>query len=51
MGFGSLLMAGRRAGVATLLKEEIVSIHCVAHRLTLAVAQVTQCLTSTNEKH
>ena len=35
-------MVGRRAGVATLLKgknPQIVAIHCVAHRLALAVAQ------------
>ena len=33
---------GRRAGVATLLKRknpQMVPIHCVAHRLALAVAQ------------
>ena len=45
MGFGSdgaSVMVGRRAGVATLLKEknpQVVDIHCVAHRLALAVAQ------------
>ena len=45
MGFGSdgaLIMVGRRAGVATLLKEknpQVVAIYCVAHRLALAVAQ------------
>ena len=45
MGFGSdgaSVMVGRKAGVATMLKEEnpqIVAIHCVAHRLALAVAQ------------
>lgn len=45
MGFGSdgtSVMVGRKAGVATLLREQnsqIVSIHCVAHRLALAVAQ------------
>ena len=45
MGFGSdgaSVMVGRRAGVATLLKgknPQIVAIHCVAHRLALAVAQ------------
>ena len=45
MGFGSdgaSVMVGRRAGVATLLKEknpQIVAIHCVAHQLALAVAQ------------
>ena len=45
MGFGSdgaSVMVGRRAGVATLLKQsnpEMIAIHCVAHRLALAVAQ------------
>ena len=45
MGFGSdgaSVMVGRRAGVATLLKQsnpELIAIHCVAHRLALAVAQ------------
>ena len=45
MGFGSdgaSVMVGRRAGVATRLKErnpQMVAIHCVAHRLALAVAQ------------
>ena len=45
MAFGSdgvSVMVGRRAGVATLLKQsnsEMISIHCVAHHLALAVAQ------------
>ena len=43
MGFssdGASVMVGRRAGVATLLKNpQIVAIHCVAHPLALAVAQ------------
>ena len=45
MGFGSdgaSVMVGRRAGVSTLLKQsnpEMTAIHCVAHRLALAVAQ------------
>ena len=45
MGFGSdgaSVMIGRRAGVATLLKQsnpELIAIYCVAHRLALAVAQ------------
>ncbi|XP_078587207.1 zinc finger protein 862-like [Branchiostoma floridae x Branchiostoma japonicum] len=44
-GFGSdgaACMIGNRSGVATQLKEEnakIVSIHCIAHRLALAVGQ------------
>ncbi|XP_060761279.1 E3 SUMO-protein ligase KIAA1586-like [Neoarius graeffei] len=44
-GFGSdgaACMIGNRSGVATQLKEDnakIVSIHCIAHRLALAVGQ------------
>ncbi|XP_070533136.1 zinc finger MYM-type protein 1-like [Ptychodera flava] len=45
MGFGSdgaACMVGRKGGVATLLAKEnpmMISIHCIAHRLSLAVSQ------------
>ena len=35
-------MVGRRSGVAAQLKEQIVSLHCGAHRLALASSQAAQ---------
>ena len=45
---GASVMTGRREGVATLLKRinnNIISIHCVAHRLALATSQASQSIT------
>ncbi len=45
---GANVMTGRKQGVATLLKRinnNIISIHCVAHRLALATSQASESIT------
>ena len=42
---GASVMTGRNEGVATRLKRlnnNIISVHCVAHRLALATSQASQ---------
>ena len=51
VGFGSdgaSVMVGKKAGVATLLRQkkpELQSVHCYAHRLELAYKQAVKCVT------